>query len=68
MSNFSVGYAQVNINPKLGIGISGYYISRLAKGFLDDLQASCLALSLGDTKVLLMNVDHLGLKKKPFLS
>ena len=62
MSTFSVGYAEVNINPKLGIGISGYYISRLAKGFLDDLQASCLALSLGDTKVLLMNVDHLGLK------
>ena len=62
MSTFSVGYAEVNINPKLGIGISGYYISRLAKGFLDALQASCLALSLGDTKVLLMNVDHLGLK------
>ena len=62
MSTFSVGYAEVNINPKLGIGISGYYISRLAKGFLDNLQASCLALALGDTKVLLMNVDHLGLK------
>ena len=61
MSNFSVGYAQVNINPKLGIGISGYYIPRLAKGFLDDLQASCLALSLNGNTVLLMNVDHLGL-------
>ena len=62
MSNFSIGYAQVNINPKLGIGISGYYIPRLAKGFLDDLQASCLALSLKGNTVLLMNVDHLGLQ------
>ena len=62
MSTLSVGYAEVNINPKLGIGISGYYISRLAKGFLDNLQASCLALSLDGNTVLLMNVDHLGLK------
>ena len=62
MSNFSVGYAQVNINPKLGIGISGYYILRVAKGFLDDLQASCLALSLKGNTVLMMNVDHLGLQ------
>ena len=61
MSNFSVGYAEVNINPKLGIGISGYYISRLAKGFLDDLQASCLALSLNDSTVLIINVDQMGI-------
>jgi len=64
MRTFSVGYAEVNINPKLGIGISGYYIPRLAKGFLDDLQASCLALRLGGNTVLLINVDHLGLMKR----
>lgn len=60
MSVFSVGYAQVNVNPKLGIGISGYYVPRFAKGYLDDLQASCLALSLKGNTVLLLNVDHLG--------
>lgn len=64
MSGFSVGYAQVNINPKLGIGISGYYVPRFAKGFLDDLQASCLALRLADKTILLLNVDHLGLMPK----
>lgn len=64
MSNFSIGYAQVNINPKLGIGISGYYIPRLAKGFLDDLQASCLALSLNGNTVLLFNVDQMGLMER----
>jgi len=63
MSAFSVGYAQVNINPKLGIGISGYYIPRFVKGYLDDLQASCLALSVSGNTVLLISVDHLGLQK-----
>ena len=61
MHPFSVGYAQVNINPKLGVGISGYYVPRFAKGFLDDLQASCLALSLKGNTILLMNVDNLGI-------
>ena len=64
MSTFSIGYAEVNINPKLGIGVSGYYIPRFAKGFLDDLQGSCLALSLEGKMVLLINVDHLGLMEK----
>ena len=60
MNGFTVGYSQVNINPKLGIGISGYYVPRFAKGYLDDLQASCLALSVDGNTVLLMSVDHLG--------
>ena len=61
MNNFSVGYAQVNINPKLGIGISGYFVPRFAKGFLDDLQASAIALTCGEDTVLLMNVDNCGI-------
>ena len=32
MSNLKVGYAKVNINPPLGIGIRGYYVPRFAKG------------------------------------
>ena len=35
MAQFQVGYASVNINPPLGIGIQGYYVPRFAKGFLD---------------------------------
>ena len=57
MGEFQVGYAKVNINPMLGIGMLGYYIPRYAKGFLDDLEASALALSLGDETVLLVSVD-----------
>ena len=62
MSNFQVGYAQVNINPPLGIGIVGYYVPRFAKGFLDDLEASALALTCGQTPVLLVNIDHCGIE------
>ena len=61
MNPFSVGYAQLNINPNLGIDISGYYVPRFAKGILDDLQTSALALSHGNTTVLLISVDILGI-------
>lgn len=57
MGTFQVGYANVNINPPLGIGMMGYYIPRYAKGFLDDLEASALALSLAEKTILLVSVD-----------
>ena len=57
MNGFQAGYASVNINPPLGIGMMGYYIPRYAKGFLDDLEASALALTLGAQTVLLISVD-----------
>ena len=57
MSEFQVGFSTVNINPDLGAPIAGYYVSRNAKGFLDDLEASALALQLGDFRVLLISVD-----------
>ena len=58
MNTLNVGYARVNINPMLGIGVHGYYIPRFAKGFLDDLEASALALSCGETPILLINIDN----------
>ncbi len=58
MSVFKAGFAKSNINPDLGIPICGYYIPRFAKGFLDDLEARALALSLDDTKVLLISLDQ----------
>ena len=57
MSGFQVGYTQVNINPPLGIGVSGYYIPRFAKGFLDDLEASALALSCAGKQLVIISVD-----------
>ncbi len=61
MSDFFVGYAQVNINPPLGIGVCGYYIPRFAKGFLDDLEASALVLSCAGKQIALISVDNCGI-------
>ena len=64
MNTLNVGYSRININPMLGIGVAGYYVPRYAKGFLDDLEASALALSCGESRVLLISVDHLGIRKE----
>ena len=64
MNNLKIGYAQANINPPLGIGIEGYYVPRFAKGFLDDMLVSALAVQSGDTTILLMSADHIGFGKQ----
>ena len=61
MSKFQVGYASVNINPPLGIGVAGYYVPRFARGFLDDLEVGALVLSCARKKIALVSVDHCGL-------
>ena len=63
MQKFEVGFAQVNINPPLGIGIEGYYVPRFAKGFLDDLEIAALALTCGANTILLLSADHIGFNK-----
>ena len=63
MSSFQAGFSRVNINPPLGIGVYGYYVPRFAEGFLDDLEASVLALQCGDTRILMINVDNCGIEK-----
>ena len=60
MSNFKVGFAEVNINPPLGAGVSGYYIPRYGKGFLDDLMSSVMVLSCNGKKIALVSVDVCG--------
>lgn len=57
-----VGYAKVNINPPLGSDLAGYYIPRFAKGFLDDLEAHGIVLSLRDTQIVIISVDTCYLK------
>lgn len=53
-----VGFAEVNINPPLGIFVHGYYIERYAEGFLDDLLASAMAVKCGDKTLLMVAVDN----------
>ena len=63
MNNLSVGFARVNITPMMGIGIVGYFVPRFADGVLDDLYINALALSDGDTRTLLLTVDHCGIER-----
>ena len=62
MNTLKAGYARVNITPPLGIAVRGYYIARYAKGILDELEASALALSCGEAPVLLVSTDLCGIE------
>ncbi len=68
MNTLKAGFARVNINPMLGIGISGYYVPRKAEGILDDLEANALALSDGKHTAILVMLDNLGVKAALSLS
>lgn len=61
MDTFQVGFSRIDITPKLGIELYGYYETREADQVLDPLLLSTLALSLKDTKILVMSVDHCGI-------
>ncbi len=63
MNDLKVGYAEVNIDPPLGIGVSGYYVPRYAKGIIDSLTASCAALTAGGDTLLLISVDVCGIDR-----
>ena len=57
MNKLLTGYHKTNINPPLGIGISGYFVPRFAQGFLDDITASAFVLSCDDTRIAILSID-----------
>ena len=61
---FSAGYARREITPALGTYINGYFKERYAEGVLDPLELCCLALSLGEKKVVLCTEDNLGVPRR----
>ena len=63
MSNLRVGFSRANINPPMGIPISGYFIPRFAEAILDDLELNVLALEYGEVRTLLISVDHCGIEQ-----
>ena len=63
MNVFQAGFARVNVTPQMGIFVRGYFKPRYADGVLDDLEINALALACGDSKVLLLSIDHCGLDK-----
>ena len=55
------GFCRVDITPMMGIGIEGYYVDRFADGVLDPLEVNALALSCGESKVVLLSLDNCGI-------
>lgn len=61
MNRLSAGFARADVTPGLGIPIDGYYEERYAEGVLDPLEINAMALSAGEEKILLLNMDNCGL-------
>ncbi len=58
MNTLQAGYSKVNITPVFGCPIDGYFKERHVEKVLDELEIVALALSCGDTRVLLMTADN----------
>ena len=63
MNTLKAGFSRVNVTPMMGIKLSGYFKTRYAESVLDDLEINALALACGDTKAVLMCIDHLGIRR-----
>ena len=61
-----VGYAKANINPPMGIHITGYFKVRKAEGILDDIEAVGVAFNHGEKTMLWLVVDNCGIGKDVF--
>ena len=57
-TQLKVGFARVNVNPPMGINLSGYFVERIAQGILDDLEINTVAVSDGKNTVLLCAIDN----------
>ena len=64
MNKLMAGFARVDCTPPLGIAINGYFVPRIADGVRDPLEINCLALSCGDTKVVLLSMDNTGISNE----
>ena len=60
MNTLCAGFARVDITPMSGIGVAGYYKPRYVKGVLDALELNALALQCGQTRLVLLSLDHCG--------
>ncbi len=61
MSNLKIGFGRADITPPLGLYLAGYAEVRQGDGWLDDLAASALAFSDGETTAVVLTVDNIGI-------
>ena len=64
MNPLYAGFGRVVVTPMMGIGLAGYFVPRYADGVLDELEINVLALACNDTKVLLITMDHEGIRRE----
>ena len=57
-----IGYSRLDVTPPLGVHLEGYYEVRIADGIYDPLEVVALAAKCGDKTVLIITVDHTGLR------
>lgn len=65
MNTLKAGFSRKNVNPKLGIGLAGYYLFRPAETILDDLEINLLALEAGGKTAILGAIDSTELHDEP---
>ena len=63
MNKLKVGYASTLVNPPLNYPLHGYYLDRYGKGFIDDLEASALAINCDDKTAIIISVDNGGFQQ-----
>ena len=51
------GFARLDMTPPLGSPIAGYFHIREMQGILDPLQLNCLALTVGEEKLVIITAD-----------
>ena len=63
MNKLKVGYASTLVNPPLNYPLHGYYLDRYGKGFIDDLEASAIAVNCDEKTALIISVDNGGFQQ-----
>lgn len=59
MINYDVkiGFSRIEINPPLGVNITGYFKKRYADGILDNTEINTVAVNKGDKTIILVTLD-----------
>ena len=74
MKNLKVGFARLDITPRSGIFVTGYYQDRYAEGVLDPLEVNAIALECGNDRAVMLSLDACNINRdtdaflRPFIA
>ena len=52
MKQLRVGFSRVNIDPKHGIPVRGYYVPRFSSGILDHIYANAVVFAMDEMEMI----------------